>query len=134
MRVELNIIIEDVENNNHALHNLIAGLEAIQKGGNSPFVKDDPKPKIEPEQLTEAKKPTTKAKKHDVPNVEVVEVTATKVPDNVIHLNDIKLMLKEKVTDHRPAIHAKLKEYGAKNLAVLDSAHYADFYEYMAAL
>jgi len=47
---------------------------------------------------------------------------------------DVREVMGKKVTDHREAIKAKLTELGAKNLTVLDPAHYSVFYTFLNEL
>lgn len=49
-------------------------------------------------------------------------------------LEQIREVLGKKVTEHRDAIKAKLTEFGAKNVSVLDTAKYSQFFNFLTEL
>lgn len=51
-----------------------------------------------------------------------------------VDYNDLKVALGKKVDDHRPAIVAKLKEFGATRMPDLAEKHWEEMYEFLEAL
>lgn len=49
-------------------------------------------------------------------------------------VEDVRARLKEKVSDHRPEIKAKLEELGAPNVSSLDPGLYPQFMDYLESL
>ena len=51
--------------------------------------------------------------------------------DASVSISDIRLILGQKVTDHRETIKAELNRLDAKNVSVLDEKHYEDFKKFL---
>ena len=76
--------------------------------------KAEPAPEPEPEPQPEPEKPAAEEKTYKV--------------------EEVREKLKEKVSDHREAIKAKLTELGAPNVSSLDPSKYTEFVNFLEGL
>lgn len=54
--------------------------------------------------------------------------------DNEITVEDVRKLVSSKAKKFRDEIKAKLSEYGANNVTLLDDKHYPDFQEFLTNL
>lgn len=51
-----------------------------------------------------------------------------------VTLDMLRTLTSEKINEHRPEIKAKLNELGSQNITKLDTARYAEMYEFLQSL
>ena len=91
-----------------------------------PGKKRGPKPKTQPEPEAQSEPEAEPAEPEAEPTKPAEE--------KVYKIEEVREKLKEKVSDHREEIKAKLTELGAPNVSNLDVSKYAEFVEFLESL
>jgi len=88
----------------------------------------DPKPSHEAPETQEASQAGDESKPADV------KPETAEAPVKEYKIEEVREKLKEKVSEHRSEIKAKLEELGAPNVSSLDPAKYSEFVDFLNSL
>lgn len=78
--------------------------------------------------------PAPAPKKMGEPEPMPMDANSSLGSDPAVSIQDIRMLLANKVDNNREAIRAKLTELGAKNVTGLDPRNYDSFYEFLKDL
>lgn len=127
MKTEITLTIDPTDQNQVA-----AALALFQKlSGNSV---------VSPAALTEVKaekEVKKQVKTEEAPKAEPAVITdpnSAKTGNAAIPIEEVRALVAKKVEANRPAIKAKLTEFGAANVSVLDPSHFSAMLDFLNTL